>query len=80
VFQRSDERSVYAPGHNTFFKSPDGTEDWMAYHANDLESDVCDMGRTPRIQKFGWNADGTPHFGTPVSTETELAVPARETR
>jgi len=76
VFQRSDERSVYGPGHNTFFQSPDGTEDWMAYHANDLESDVCDMGRTPRIQKFGWKEDGTPDFGKPASTHAELAVPS----
>ncbi len=78
VFQRADENSVFAPGHNTFFKSPDGTEDWMAYHANDLESDVCDMGRTPRIQKFTWNEDGTPNFGTPVSKKAELTVPSGE--
>ncbi|MCF7805093.1 MAG: glycoside hydrolase family 43 protein [Candidatus Marinimicrobia bacterium] len=77
VFERADSIDVYAPGHNTFFKSPDGTEDWMAYHANDLESDGCDMGRTPRIQKFTWNEDGTPNFGTPVSTTEELAVPSR---
>ncbi len=77
VFERADERGVYAPGHNTFFKSPDGTEDWMAYHANDEASDVCDMGRTPRIQKFTWNADGTPNFGKPVAESTELAVPSR---
>lgn len=77
VFERSDENGVYAPGHNIFFKSPDGTEDWICYHANALESDGCDMGRTPRIQKFTWNDDGTPNFGTPVSTSTELAVPSR---
>jgi len=35
------------------------------------------MGRTPRIQKFTWNDDGTPNFGTPVSTEMELEVPSR---
>lgn len=78
VFQRADDRGVFAPGHNTFFKSPDGSEDWMAYHANDLESDVCDMGRTPRIQKFSWNADGTPDFGIPASASTPLAVPSGE--
>jgi GH43 family beta-xylosidase len=69
---------VFAPGHNTFFSSPDGTEDWMAYHANDKESDVCDMGRTPRIQKFTWNDDGTPNFGTPVAAGEPLAVPSRD--
>ena len=78
VFERNDANGVYAPGHNTFFKSPDGTEDWIAYHANDKESDVCDMGRTPRIQKFTWNADGTPNFGEPVAETTELPVPSGE--
>jgi GH43 family beta-xylosidase len=78
LFQRADERGVFAPGHNTFFKSPDGSEDWIVYHANDLESDVCDMGRTPRMQKFTWNEDGTPNFGIPVATSTPLAVPSGE--
>ncbi len=76
VFQRDDERGVFAPGHNTFFKSPDGTEDWIAYHANDLESDVCDMGRTPRIQPFTWGEDGLPDFGRPVSEDMALPVPS----
>ena len=76
VFQRNDANGVYASGHNTFFKSPDGSEDWMTYHANDLESDVCDMGRTPRVQKFTWNKDGTPEFGVPVSENTELQEPS----
>lgn len=77
VFERADERGVFAPGHNTFFKSPDGTEDWMAYHANDAATDVCDMARTPRIQKFTWSDDGTPNFGTPVAAGEPLAVPSR---
>jgi len=78
VFQRSDANGVFAPGHNTFFKSPDGTEDWMIYHANSSASGACDMSRTPRIQKFTWNADGTPNFGEPVSTGADLAVPSGE--
>jgi GH43 family beta-xylosidase len=78
VFQRSDSQGVFGPGHNTFFKSPDGTEDWIVYHANDQPTDGCDMGRTPRIQKFTWNEDGRPNFGTPVPTTTELAVPSGE--
>jgi len=76
VFERNDEAGVFAPGHNTFFKSPDGSEDWIVYHANDKESDVCDMGRTPRIQKFTWNEDGTPNFGEPVAAGAELEVPS----
>jgi GH43 family beta-xylosidase len=36
------------------------------------------MGRTPRIQKFTWNDDGTPNFGTPAAVGEPLAVPSRD--
>jgi GH43 family beta-xylosidase len=78
VFQRSDANSVYAPGHNGFFKSPDGTEDWIVYHANDSSSGGCDMNRSTRAQKFTWNADGTPNFGTPARLGVTLTAPAGE--
>ncbi|MEV4510264.1 family 43 glycosylhydrolase [Dactylosporangium sp. NPDC049525] len=78
VFQRSNANSVYAPGHNGFFKSPDGTEDWIVYHANSSTSGGCDMNRSTRAQKFTWNADGTPNFGVPAALGTQLAVPSGE--
>lgn len=78
VFQRSNANSVYAPGHNGFFKSPDGTEDWIVYHANSSTSGGCDMNRSTRAQKFTWNADGTPNFGVPVALGTQLPVPSGE--
>jgi GH43 family beta-xylosidase len=78
VFQRNDGNSVFAPGHNGFFKSPDGTEDWIVYHANASASGGCDMNRSTRAQKFTWNADGTPNFGTPVRLGTVLAAPSGE--
>lgn len=76
VFQRSDENQVFAPGHNGFFKSPDGTEDWIVYHANASLDGACDGRRTTRVQKFIWNEDGTPNFGVPVSTEEPIAAPS----
>lgn len=78
VFQRSNANSVYGPGHNGFFKSPDGTEDWMVYHANSSASGGCDMNRSTRAQKFTWNADGTPNFGVPTALSTAIAVPSGE--
>jgi GH43 family beta-xylosidase len=78
VFQRSDANGVYAPGHNGFFKSPDGTEDWIVYHANDSAGGGCDMNRSTRAQKFTWNADGTPNFGTPVRLGVTLTAPSGE--
>ncbi|MFJ3161336.1 family 43 glycosylhydrolase [Streptomyces kanasensis] len=78
VFQRDDAAGVYGPGHNGFFTSPDGTENWIVYHANDSASDGCDNGRTTRAQKFTWNADGTPKFGKPVALGTTLPGPSGE--
>lgn len=76
LFERSDENGVFGPGHNGFFKSPDGTEDWIVYHANDSAQGMCDDRRTTRVQRFTWNDDGTPNFGIPVSTEEVIAAPS----
>jgi GH43 family beta-xylosidase len=78
VFQRNDANGVFAPGHNGFFTSPDGTEDWIVYHANDSAGGGCDMNRSTRAQKFTWNADGTPNFGTPVRLGVTLTAPSGE--
>jgi GH43 family beta-xylosidase len=78
VFQRSDANGVFAPGHNGFFKSPDGTEDWIVYHANDSAGGGCDMNRSTRAQKFTWNSDGTPNFGTPARLGVTLTAPSGE--
>ena len=78
VFQRNDSAGVYGPGHNGFFTSPDGTENWIVYHANDSSSDGCDNGRTTRAQKFTWNSDGTPNFGTPVALGSSMTGPSGE--
>lgn len=76
VFQRSDENGVYGPAHNGFFMSPDGTENWIVYHANDTDEGGCDDRRNTRVQRFTWNDDGTPNFGIPVSIEEEIAAPS----
>ncbi len=78
VFQQDPARKVYAPGHNSFFKSPDGTEDWILYHANDAPGQGCGKFRSPRAQPFTWRADGTPDFGRPVAPGQSLARPAGE--
>ncbi|MCD0443350.1 family 43 glycosylhydrolase [Glycomyces sp. A-F 0318] len=79
LFQRNDAAGVYGPGHHSFFTSPDGTETWIAYHANDSASDGCGTTRTTRVQRISWNADGTPDLGVPVSTATLLQGPSGET-
>lgn len=66
VFKESLANKVYAPGHNSFFKSPDGKQDWILYHANSAPGQGCGKDRSPRMQRFTWNKDGTPDFGIPV--------------
>jgi GH43 family beta-xylosidase len=68
---------VYTTGHNSFTKSPDGTEDWVVYHAKDMKTGGF-KGRTARAQRFTWNADGTPNFGRPVPSGVPLPVPSGE--
>lgn len=77
VFSQSPENGVYAPGHNSFFKSPDGTEDWILYHANDEAGFGCGPRRSPRAQKFTWGDDGRPVFGKPVGKGVPLNIPSR---
>ena len=68
----------YSTAHNGFFKSPDGTEDWIVYHGTTSSSGACDNTRTTRIQKFTWNADGTPNLGSPLALTTDIQVPSGE--
>lgn len=78
VFTKNPGIGVYGPGHNSFFLSPDGKENWIIYHANPLAGQGCGDQRSPRMQKFGWNADGTPSFGSPVGIHVPLARPSGE--
>lgn len=76
VFEGSAADGIYAPGHNSFFKSPDGKEDWILYHANDKPGQGCGGMRSPRAQPFSWKADGAPDFGKPVKRDQPLPAPA----
>ncbi|MBS7562955.1 glycoside hydrolase family 43 protein [Mucilaginibacter sp. Bleaf8] len=76
VFAQNKENSVYAPGHNAFFKSPDGKEDWILYHANSKPGLGCGGERSPRMQMFTWKKDGTPNFGLPVKEGVPIPIPS----
>ncbi|MEH6991833.1 family 43 glycosylhydrolase [Neobacillus drentensis] len=71
VFSKSTENGVYGPGHNSFVKSKDGTQDLIVYHANNGAGQGCGP-RPTRVQPFGWNADGTPDFGVPTNGPLEI--------
>jgi GH43 family beta-xylosidase len=80
VFKQKPESGVYAPGHNSFFISPDGKENWILYHANSATGQGCGRFRSPRAQKFTWNNDGTPQFGEPVAPSVPLNEPSGYSR
>ncbi len=75
VFARNDAAGVWGPGSNGFFTSPDGTEDWIVYHAKNTSAYTYD-GRTTRAQKIGWNSDGTPNLGAPLAAGATQDVPS----
>ena len=57
--------NVFGPGHNGFFKSPDGKEDWIIYHGKET-SEYTYAGRTTRARRSPGRIDGTPEFGRPI--------------
>ncbi len=77
VFGRDDRAEVYGPGHNTFFRSPDGREDWITYHAKSgIARTYAD--RSARAQRFTWRPDGTPDFGRPLPLDADIPAPSGE--
>lgn len=78
VFVKKGSSNAYGPGHNGFFKSPDGTEDWIIYHANSNSGEGCGDKRNIRIQQFTWNSNSIPIFGEPVKTGIAVNVPSGE--
>jgi len=78
VFTTATNNGAYAPGHNGFFVSRDGKENWIIYHANASAGLGCGNARSPRMQSFQWNTDGTPNFGTPVPINSPITKPGGE--
>ncbi|GGG96958.1 family 43 glycosylhydrolase [Silvibacterium dinghuense] len=76
VFWQSPEAQAFGTGHNTFFQSPDGRQDWILYHANAGVNQSCGGDRSPRAQPFTWNADGTPDFGRPIPLDQPIQKPS----
>ena len=68
---------AFGPGHNGFFQSPDGREDWIIYHANPAQGEGCENFRSPRIQRFSFDALGLPDFGTPVPLGQPIEKPSQ---
>jgi GH43 family beta-xylosidase len=77
VFARVDQHGVFGPGHNFFFQSPDGKQDWIVYHAKrSMAATYAD--RSTYAQPFTWNPDGSPNFGLPRPVEQDIPSPSGE--
>ena len=77
-FRQNPSGGAFGTGHNGFFKSPDGKEDWIIFHANPGPNQGCGDRRSPRAQPFTWKTDGTPDFGRPVPLGQAIAAPGGE--
>jgi GH43 family beta-xylosidase len=66
--------STWGVGHCGFTRSPDGTEDWIVFHAK-LER-RANWNRAVHAQRFTWKSNGTPVFGAPVGADVPIAVPS----
>jgi GH43 family beta-xylosidase len=78
IFETNSSGQAFGPGHNSFFKSPDGKEDWIIYHANSSAGQGCGSHRSFRIQKMSWSEDGRPILGVPVPLSTYQKTPSGE--
>jgi GH43 family beta-xylosidase len=71
VFSSNAATGQWGPGHNSFTTSEDGQSDILVYHDRNYQNitgdPLNDPNRRTRLQKFYWNADGTPNFGIPVA-------------
>lgn len=79
VFSQRPQKGVFGPGHNSFVQSPDGTEDWIIYHAIDRSGGGW-LHRSVRAQRISWTADGMPEFGAPVACGARVTEPSGSPR
>lgn len=75
ILASDPEHEVFAPGHASFTKSPDGTEDWTVYHVAKASGSGWD--RCAHAQKVDW-VDDTPYIGKPVPTDDPVPIPSGE--
>jgi GH43 family beta-xylosidase len=73
VFEKNEQ--LWGVGHCSFVKSPCQTEDWILYHAK-TEKKHGWLDRRAYAQRFDWNADGRPNFGTPTPFQPQRQMAA----
>lgn len=82
VFTKSNDSSEesFGTGHAMVVQSPDGTEDWLIYHAyqqGNGTGHTGDMeGRCTRAVKISWDENDMPIFGNPVGYDVLQQQPS----
>lgn len=72
---------VYGPGHASFFRSPDGSEVWCAYHGmSQSNPSVTPASRYFNIQKVEFDETGYPVMGQPVGWLAPQIPPSGEVK
>ena len=72
----SKSSTILGPGHNGIFQSPDGTEDWIVYHARESAGDTNRWCWA--AQKLEWDDYGLPMAITPAPWGTVMDAPSGE--
>lgn len=67
---------VYGPGHGCLVASPDGKEDWLAFHSS--IDPKGSWNRCISLKKVTWNDEGLPEAGEPAAWGEPLTVPSGE--
>lgn len=70
----SAAQETWAPGQPSFVTSPDGTEDWLVYHAADTATRGCSPQRALHFNRIVWAADG-PYVEGPTGPNTPITAP-----
>ena len=66
--------TLFAPGHCSFTKSFDDSEDWIIYHTARYSG--SGWIRQVRTQPFSWNSDSTPNLGSPLDPNIPIPLPS----
>lgn len=77
IFEQAN--NVFGPGHASFFKSPDGSEVWCAYHAmKKHNSTATPAPRYFNVQPLKFDATGFPMMDSPIGYDTMQNLPSGE--
>ena len=79
IFVKNEAGGIYAPGHASFFYSPDHTELWIAYQCYYTPNiDRTRRMRICQVQRVSFDETGFPVLGKPLPEGTQIAVPSGE--